>query len=207
VFFKVLIGVNWGYGMELLTMKEYAESRKVTYEAVCKQVRQYKKKELKGHLTYQGKLTFLDETAVDFLDRHRMKRNIVLAPTSEEVQRDMRHLQSELTRAWQEVDRLKTQIIDLQAEKVELVEDRAKYTALLELKEDLIIRINKADEEIKQLELDNKRVKAEIELSEKQLEEKQQEIEKNKQELDSYKPMFLGFYRKIKSQQPTDQEK
>lgn len=193
--------------MELLTMKEYAESRKVTYEAVCKQVRQYKKKELKGHLTYQGKLTFLDETAVDFLDRHRMKRNIVLAPTSEEVQRDMRHLQSELTRAWQEVDRLKTQIIDLQAEKVELVEDRAKYTALLELKEDLIIRINKADEEIKQLELDNKRVKAEIELSEKQLEEKQQEIEKNKQELDSYKPMFLGFYRKIKSQQPTDQEK
>ena len=192
--------------MELVTIKEYAESRKVTYEAVCKQVRQYKKKELKGHLTYQGKLTFLDETAVDFLDRHRMKRNIVLAPTSEEIQRDMRHLQSELTRAWQEVDRLKTQVIDLQAEKIGLVEDRAKYTALLELKEDLTIRINKADEEIKQLELDNKRIKAEIELSEKRLEEKQQEIEKDKQELASYQRTIFGLYKKVPRQQDNQQE-
>ena len=92
--------------MELVTIKDYAESRHVTYEAVCKQVRQYKKKELKGHLSYQGRLIFLDENAVNFLDQHRMKRNIVLAPTSEEIQKTIKQLQADLQKAMIERDNL-----------------------------------------------------------------------------------------------------
>ena len=161
--------------MELMTIKDYAESRNITYEAVRKQVRQYKKSDLKGHLNYQGKLTFLDEYAVDFLDKHRQKRNARLAPTDEEVQRDIRKLQYDLQMALQEVNNLKSQVITLQSEKIELIEDRAKYTALLEEKETMTTLQNHLQQELERSRMEN---------------------EHKQQELDKYKPTLFGLYRK-----------
>lgn len=160
--------------MERITIKDYAESRKITYEAVCKQVRQYKSKELKGHLTYEGKLTFLDPAAVDFLDKHRMKRNIVLAPTSEEVKADMQKLQDDLFKAMKEIDRLKSQIIELQSDKMNYLEEKGRATAYIE------------------------QHKAETERAQKEIEELKKDLEEARQEVNSYRPSLFGLYRKEK---------
>lgn len=157
--------------MDLITIKEYAESRKVTYEAVCKQVRQYKNKELKGHLSYEGKLTFLDPAAVSFLDKHRMKRNIILAPTSDEVKEEVSKLQGDLFQAMKEIDRLKNQIIELQADKMTYLEEKGRYTAMIEEKDRMQDQITQANKE----------------------------LEESRKELSKFKPSLFGLYRKIES--------
>lgn len=63
--------------MKLLSLKEYAKLKNVTYEAVRKQVKRYEK-ELAGHLIQDGRQTFLDEFAVDFLDEKRAKNPVVI---------------------------------------------------------------------------------------------------------------------------------
>lgn len=165
--------------MEYTTIKDYAESRKITYEAVSRQVRQYKKKELKGHLKYQGRLILLDETAIDFLDQHRMKRNIVLSPTSDEIKRDISHLQQELAKVMQERDQLKNTIISMQQEQKKYIEDKARADVLLEI----------ADKERHELEQTRQQLKE----SERERERQQ---EQHQQELNKYKPTLFGLYRK-----------
>lgn len=160
--------------MERITIKDYAESRKITYEAVCKQVRQYKSKELKGHLTYEGKLTFLDPAAVDFLDKHRMKRNIVLAPTSEEIKAEMQKLQDSLFNAMNEISSLKSQIIELQRDNMSYLEEKSRATVYLE------------------------QHKAEAERAQKEIEELKKDLEAARQEVNSYRPSLFGLYRKEK---------
>ena len=190
--------------MELVTIKDYAESRHVTYEAVCKQVRQYKKKELKGHLSYQGRLIFLDENAVNFLDQHRMKRNIVLAPTSEEIQKTIKQLQADLQKAMIERDNLKDQIIALQDEKAKLIEYKAQ-------KEQLQLLVDKSQSELQEVRESNKNLTenyyhAKLELETQRTanrvlnDEKaqiQEQMEQAKEELTRYKPTLFGLYRKI----------
>lgn len=168
--------------MELITIRDYAESRHITYEAVCKQVRQYKGKDLKGHLTYQGKLTFLDETAVDFLDKHRMKRNIVLAPTDKEIKNDIARLQEELKQVMIERDQLKNKVIAMQEEQIKYIEDKAKNETLLKL----------ADAEHEELE----RTRQQLEESRATNHVLQEENTRHQQELNKYKPSLFGFYRK-----------
>ncbi len=160
--------------MERITIKDYAESRKITYEAVCKQVRQYKSKELKGHLTYEGKLTFLDPAAVDFLDKHRMKRNIVLAPTSEEIRVEMQKLQDDLFKAMKEMSSLNSQIIELQKDKMSYLEEKGRTAVYLE------------------------QHKAENERAQREIEELKKDLEEARQEANSYKPSLFGLYRKKK---------
>ncbi len=159
--------------MERITIKDYAESRKITYEAVCKQVRQYKSKELKGHLTYEGKLTFLDPAAVDFLDKHRMKRNIVLAPTSEEVRAEMQKLQEELYKAMKELNSLNNQVIELQKDKMNYLEEKGRTAVYLE------------------------QHKAESERAQREIEELKKELEEARQESNKYQRSWFGLYRKV----------
>ena len=182
--------------MERITIKEYADSRKVTYEAVCKQVRQYKRKELKGHLAYEGKLTLLDPAAVEFLDKHRMKRNIVLAPTDKEIQNDIKNLQSDLSKAMAEIDRLKSQIIAMQEERTGLLEDRAKYNLLLEDKSRWNDEIDAARHKLEQREEELLSAKTDIAKAAadyKILSNEKADLEK---EIERFKPSIFGLYRK-----------
>ena len=131
-----------------MTIKEYAESRKISYEAVRKQVKDYKKKELKTHVTYQGRQAYLDDYAVDFLDQHRQKRNIVLYPTNKEIEEEMA--------------RLRNQVFQLQAE---LLKRTDTITELLESKTQLLEEKTKLIEDMAQkemLEKDNAELKQEL---------------------------------------------
>ena len=63
--------------MKLITLKEYAARKSITYEAVRQQVIRYKK-ELEGHIIREGRQQFLDEEAVAFLDARRLKNPIAI---------------------------------------------------------------------------------------------------------------------------------
>ena len=63
--------------MKLITIKEYAARKNITYEAVRQQVIRYKQ-ELDGHIIREGRQQFLDEEAVAFLDERRLKNPIAI---------------------------------------------------------------------------------------------------------------------------------
>ena len=124
-----------------MTIKEYAESRKISYEAVRKQVKDYKKKELKNHITYQGRQAYLDDFAIDYLDQHRQKRNVVLYPTNKEIEEEMARLRNQLAKAQEEIVNRTDKINELLEEKTLLIEDKTKKELLekdnAELKQEL----------------------------------------------------------------------
>lgn len=71
--------------MNVLSLKDYAEQRNVTYEAVRKQVARYKN-ELEGHIIMDGRQQFLDDEAVAFLDAKRKKNPVVLYQQNKDEQ-------------------------------------------------------------------------------------------------------------------------
>ena len=180
-----------------MTIKEYAKSRGVSYEAAAKQVRKYKNKELKSHISYQGALTILDDYAVDLLDGHRQPRNIIIEQTDEDIQR-------ELKRLYNEVDKLKDQIIALQDEKTALIEYKVKN-------EQLQLIADKSQSELQEVRESNKNLTenyyhAKLELETQRTanrvlnDEKaqmQEQMEQTMEELNRYKPTLFGLYRKI----------
>ena len=189
--------------MEQVTIKDYAESRKVSYETGSRQIRSYKK-DLKGHITYQGRLILLDESAVAFLDQHRMKRNIVLAPTPQEIQNEFKRLQSELQEVMADRDRLKDQIIALQDEKTQLIEYKVKNEHLQAIADKSQSELQEVRESNKNLtenyyhakmELETQRTANHVLNDEKA--QIQERMEQAQEELNRYKPTLFGLYRKI----------
>lgn len=109
-----------------MTIREYSISRGISYEAAAKQIRKYKKKELKKHITYQGALTILDDYAIEFLDGHRQPRNVVVTASDADTQREIQRLHGE-------IDKLKDTIIAMQKESAKMIEENTKNRTLLEL--------------------------------------------------------------------------
>lgn len=111
------------------TIRDYAKTRNVAYESVRKQVKRYSK-ELKGHTVKDG-ATMLDDFAVEFLDKHRMKRdvNVIQEPDAQETQQEITNLRAE-------IEQLKQKLVDAQTEiinaKNETLATHAKYQELLE---------------------------------------------------------------------------
>ena len=63
--------------MKTVSLKAYAEQKRVSYEAVRQQVIRYKK-ELGNHIIHDGRQQFLDEEAVAFLDEKRQKNPVTV---------------------------------------------------------------------------------------------------------------------------------
>ena len=71
--------------MNVVTLREYARQKNVSYEAVRKQVVRYKD-ELDGHIIQDGRQQFLDEEAVVFLDAKRQKNPIAIIQQNKDEQ-------------------------------------------------------------------------------------------------------------------------
>jgi hypothetical protein len=89
----------------LLSVREYATSRFITYEAARRQVIRYKK-ELLGKIEIKARTQYLTDQAIEFLDQHRKDSPVTV---------------------YREKERKETE-----AQKSELEDLRGKYTALLE---------------------------------------------------------------------------
>lgn len=124
-----------------MTIKDYATSRGVSYETVRRQVAAAKKKALKGHISYQGKQAFLDEYAIEYLDQHRQPRNVVVAASNEETQKELERLHNQVHQLQAEITMLLKEKNNLLEEKVLWIEDKTKRelleTSQQELKQEL----------------------------------------------------------------------
>lgn len=159
--------------MELMTIKQYAQSQHISYEAVRRQVSAHKQ-ELQDHIVRRGRTMFLDETAVEFLtQRRRESPVIVLEQSKDETIADLKEqidaLRVQLMAAQNELLKSKDHIIELAEESRKSLEAQTKYAALLEDNES-------KDEQIR--ELTEQRDAAQKEAS-------------------SYQPSWFGLYKKV----------
>lgn len=123
-------------GMNVITIRDYARQHGVSYEAVRKQVVQYRK-ELNDHIIMQGRKQYLDDEAVRILDEHRKKSavSVVVEDRSirmQELEEENRRLMTEIARLQTEGNVFRDQIIQLLTEKQSYLEDKGRISLMLE---------------------------------------------------------------------------
>lgn len=173
-----------------MTMREYAHNRHVTYEAVRSQVAKYKK-ELDGHTHKEDgtKKILLDEYAVNFLDRHRAPRPVIVKANKEETQAEIDRLNDYIKQLEAEIRKADKEIIALHEAKEKLIADNARSETLLLL----------ADKEHEQLEQTRQELsdhKADLKITKDTLAQTKQELDTKTAELGKFHKSILGFYRK-----------
>lgn len=207
--------------MKLVTLKQYADDQGISYEAVRKQVIRYAE-ELSDHIIKQDRKQYLDQYAVTFLTERRRESPIILMnmDQNEENQRlkeQIETLRVQLMTAQNELlksqdERLKAQdrIIQLQDEAKKTLEDRARYTALLEdnkakeekLKEagdqigDLSRQIEEKDGRIELIQKEAEDLRKQAEADQELIETLQLERDEARTEAQSFTRSIFGFYRK-----------
>lgn len=118
--------------IELITIKEYAKNKNVSYEAVRKQLQKYKgEEELKNHIIKKKNTQYLDTYAVEFLDKRRRENAVILIQSDkdEELNRltnENKTLLLKVAELQNELLKEKDQVKVLQNEKIELLEERHK---------------------------------------------------------------------------------
>ena len=195
--------------MELVTLKQYAEEHKISYEAVRKQVIRYAE-ELSDHIIKQDRTQYLDPWAVKFLTERRRESPIVLmnmdqSEENERLKEEVESLRVKLMTAQNELLKEKDRIISLQDEAKKTLEDRARYTALLEeskakdekLKEmtgqvgDLSRQIEEKDGQIRTIQTETDDLRRQVEEDRKKIER-----DEAQNEAQSFTRSIFGFYRK-----------
>ena len=122
---QVCIG---GKRMTVISLREYASQKNVSYEAVRKQVTRYKD-ELAGHIIMDGRQQFLDEEAVAFLDARRKKNPVVIYQQNKDEQ--IEALEEENKKLLLALNEAKDRIIELQGVQM-LLDASEKEKKLLE---------------------------------------------------------------------------
>lgn len=112
----------------MISLKDYAREKGVSYEAVRKQVTRYKD-ELEGHITKENRTQYLDDAAVEFLNHKRATNPVILMEASrdDEVQRLTDENKALLLKVAELQDALlreKDAVKLLQEDKIALLEDK-----------------------------------------------------------------------------------
>lgn len=197
-----------------MTLKQYADDQGISYEAVRKQVIRYAE-ELSDHIITQDRKKYLDQYAVKFLTERRRESPIILMnmDQNEENQRlkeEVESLRVRLMTAQNELLKEKDRIISLQDEAKKTIEDRARYTALLEeskakdekLKEmtgqvgDLSRQIEEKDGQIRTIQTETDDLRRQVEEDRKKIEDLSRERDEAQNEAQSFTRSIFGFYRK-----------
>jgi len=184
----------------MVTIKQYAESQNVTYEAVRKQIVRYAD-DLGEHIVRKNRTQFLDDWAVDFLTKKRKENPVIIVNQDkdeeiESLRSQVETLRVQLLTAQNELlksqeERLKAQdrIIVLQEEAQKTIEDRAKYTALLEDSKAKDEKLKEAGDQIETL-------RKEKEEDQRKIEDLQRERDEAQAEAQSFTRSIFGLYRK-----------
>lgn len=167
----------------MITVKEYADSRNKSVQAVYKQLRREKnKRRLEGHLIKKNRMTYLDEEAIKILDEGQNVSIILVDQETKNEEKDelseykdrVANLIETNNKLRDQQDLLKNKIINLQDElkvKTEqmtslLLENQEK-TLLLEHNKDQTEEVNRLkrelDREKKEQSEEIKKLKSELE--------------------------------------------
>ena len=167
--------------MNVITIRDYARQHGVSYEAVRKQVVQYRK-ELNDHIIMQGRKQYLDDEAVRILDDHRKKSavSVVVEDRSvriQELEEENKHLMAEIARLQAEGNACRDQIIQLLTEKQSYLEDKGRISLMLEQHEQQERELKTALKELSESRERAAQMQAEKEAMNRKIEE--QEAEKS----------------------------
>jgi tRNA U34 5-carboxymethylaminomethyl modifying GTPase MnmE/TrmE len=114
---------NW-----MITLKEYAVSRDISYEAVRRQVNKLRE-ELGEHIIVQNKTQMLDDVAVELLDQKRAESKIVvLKETSAEVDQlrdENNNLRDKILQLQEQLIIAQQQVADLQQQQIDTLQQLA----------------------------------------------------------------------------------
>lgn len=104
----------------MISLKDYAAQKNITYEAVRKSVARYKD-ELDGHIIKVDRKQYLDDEAVAFLDDKRQKNPVVIIQQDkdeqiEQLRRENNQLKNELLAAQKAMLDQKDEILRLKDE-------------------------------------------------------------------------------------------
>lgn len=113
-------------GDNVITIKQYAKDKGVTYEAVRQQVVRYKK-DLDGHVFKERRTQYLDDYAIDFLDKKRAENPIVIIEADkdaeiERLERENKRLLIKIAELQESLLIEKDQVKLLQQQKIDLLE-------------------------------------------------------------------------------------
>ena len=113
--------------MNVISLKEYAQNNRISYEAVRQQVVRYAE-ELGDHIIKDGRQQFLDEEAVAFLDGKRQKNPVVIyqASKDEEIER----LENQNKDLLIEIANLQKQLLQAQSQNYQLQLEAGKVQQL-----------------------------------------------------------------------------
>ena len=205
----------------MLSLRQFAERQNVSYEAIRKQVVRYEK-ELKGHISVKNRTQYLDDWAVKFLQERRRENPVVIVGQEKEeelknlkdqvetLRTQLLEVQKELLKSREEHLKAQDRIIELQDEAKKTIEDRAKYTALLEENKakESELTVAKSQIEFLQTTIDGVRkdwmedqktiedLQKLRETDQKTIEDLRKERDDAQTEAQSFKRSIFGFYRK-----------
>lgn len=102
----------------MITLKEFANIENISYEAVRQQVNRYKK-DLAQHLVKEGRTTYLDDWAVEYLKSKRSKQPVIVQQRDqsaelEQLRNENKQLLVELARVQQSEIEKTEKIVELQ---------------------------------------------------------------------------------------------
>ena len=124
----------------LITIKDYAKQKGVSYEAIRKQIKRYEE-ELKGHLQKQNRFLMLDEEAVKFLDERRAENPVIVYEQNkdeelEDLRQQNKLLLVKMNQVQEQLGKVQQQLIGemektkaLTSEKVQYLEYKAQSEA------------------------------------------------------------------------------
>ena len=185
--------------MQVISLKDYAKNKNISYEAVRKQVARFAE-DLGEHLIKDGRQQFLDEEAVAFLDERRKKNPVVIYEVAKDEEID--RLKEEKERILLELAGVQKQLIQEQQKNALLIEENKKIflleadneSARKEVSE--ISKRLKAAEDIADINAQEaeeaKKKAADLQL---QIEEKEKESETLQRELEELKQR--GFWARL----------
>lgn len=117
------------------TIREYAKNNGVSYEAIRKQIKTYEV-ELKDHIMKNGRTQYLDDYAVEFLNKKRANSTIIetkveqteyiksLEAENKNLLIKIAELEAELITAERKINAEKEKVELLQTEKIQLLEQK-----------------------------------------------------------------------------------
>lgn len=124
----------------LITIKDYAKQKGVSYEAIRKQIKRYEE-ELKDHLQKQNRFLMLDDEAVKFLDARRAENPVIVYEQNkdeelEELRQQNKLLLVKMNQVQEQLGKVQQQLIGemektkaLTSEKVQYLEYKAQSEA------------------------------------------------------------------------------
>ncbi len=140
----------------MISLQDYAAQKGISYEAVRSQIARYSDdKSLTDHIHKVGRTRFLDEEAVDFLDKRRSSNPVVVVSGErnqkiEDLELQIKTLTEDRDRQRNEKELYMKQLLELQSKGI----DTSKYIAIEDHKK-TEEELKEKETEIEQLKQDN----------------------------------------------------